>query len=158
MENFGLIFGEQSGMVWAALGAALALILPGIGSAIGSAEAGEAAAALSTEEPEKFGQALILQVLPASQGLYGFVVGLLLIFEITPELAVSEGLYLLVAALPITISGYFSARGQGRVAVAAFQILAKQPDSVTQGLIYGIMVEMFAVLAFVGSLLLILFN
>lgn len=156
MENFGLIFGEQSGMVWAALGAALALMIPGIGSAIGSAEAGEAAAALSTEEPEKFGQALILQVLPASQGLYGFVVGLLLIFEITPELAVSEGLYLLVASLPITIAGYFSARGQGRVAVAAFQILAKQPDSVTQGLIYGIMVEMFAVLAFVGSLLLIL--
>ena len=77
-----MLFGEQSGMVWAALGAALAFMVPGIGSAIGSADAGEAAAALSTEEPEKFGQALILQTLPASQGLYGFVIGLLIVLQI----------------------------------------------------------------------------
>ena len=158
MENFAMLFGEQSGMVWAALGAALAFMVPGIGSAIGSADAGEAAAALSTEEPEKFGQALILQTLPASQGLYGFVIGLLIVLQIDSGMAASDGLYYLMAALPITIAGYPSARGQGRVAVASFQILAKQPDSVTQGLIYGIMVEMFAVLAFVGSLLLILFK
>lgn len=158
MENFAMLFGEQSGMVWAALGAALALMVPGIGSAIGSADAGEAAAALSTEEPEKFGQALILQTLPASQGLYGFVIGLLIILEINANMSASDGLYYLMAALPITIAGYPSARGQGRVAVASYQILAKQPESVTQGLIYGIMVEMFAVLAFVGSLLLILFK
>lgn len=158
MENFAMLFGEQSGMVWAALGAALAFMVPGIGSAIGSADAGEAAAALSTEEPDKFGQALILQTLPASQGLYGFVIGLLIVLEINSGMAASDGLYFLMAALPITIAGYPSARGQGRVAVASFQILAKQPDNVTQGLIYGIMVEMFAVLAFVGSLLLILFK
>lgn len=158
MENFAILFGEQSGMVWAALGAALAFMVPGIGSAIGSADAGEAAAALSTEEPDKFGQALILQTLPASQGLYGFVIGLLIVLEINAGMAASDGLYFLMAALPITIAGYPSARGQGRVAVASFQILAKQPDNVTQGLIYGIMVEMFAVLAFVGSLLLILFK
>ena len=93
MENFGYIFGDQSGMVWAALGAALALIIPGIGSALGSADAGVAAAALSTEEPEKFGQALILQVLPASQGLYGFVIGLLIILEIDSGMSVSDGFY-----------------------------------------------------------------
>ena len=158
MENFAMLFGEQSGMVWAALGAALAFMVPGIGSAIGSADAGEAAAALSTEEPDKFGQALILQTLPASQGLYGFVIGLLIVLEINAGMAASDGLYFLMAALPITVAGYPSARGQGRVAVASFQILAKQPDNVTQGLIYGIMVEMFTVLAFVGSLLLILFK
>lgn len=158
MENFAMLFGEQSGMVWAALGAALAFMVPGIGSAIGSADAGEAAAALSTEEPEKFSKALILQTLPASQGLYGFVIGLLIVLQIDSGMAASDGLYYLMSALPITIAGYPSARGQGRVAVASFQILAKQPDSVTQGLIYGIMVEMFAVLAFVGSLLLILFK
>lgn len=136
MENFAMLFGEQSGMVWAALGAALAFMVPGIGSAIGSADAGEAAAALSTEEPDKFGQALILQTLPASQGLYGFVIGLLIVLEINAGMAASDGLYFLMAALPITIAGYPSARGQGRVAVASFQILAKQPDNVTQGLIY----------------------
>lgn len=157
MTGFSMIFGEQSGMVWAALGAALALFLPGIGSAQGSADAGIAASALSTEEPEKFGQSLILTTLPASQGLYGFVIGLLIILEITPKMPPSTGFYYLMAALPISLAGYFSARGQGRVAVSAFQILAKQPKSFTQGLIYGIMVEMFAVLAFVGSLLLILF-
>lgn len=68
MENFAMLFGEQSGMVWAALGAALALMVPGIGSAIGSADAGEAAAALSTEEPEKFGQALIYKLYQLLRG------------------------------------------------------------------------------------------
>lgn len=158
MENFAYLFGESSGMVWAALAAAIAILVPGIGSAQGSADAGEAAAALSTEEPEKFGQAIVLQTLPASQGLYGFVIGLLIILEIESGMSVSDGLYYLMAALPIAVGGYPSARGQGRVAVASYQILAKQPDNVTQGLIYGIMVEMFAVLAFVGSLLLILFK
>src|SRR5690625_7276871 len=110
MENFAYLFGEQSGMVWAALGAALALMVPGIGSGLGSSDAGEAAAALSTEEPDKFGQALILQTLPASQGLYGFVIGLLIILEIEAGMGVSDGLYYLMAALPITIAGYPLAR------------------------------------------------
>ena len=34
---------------------------------------GEVAAGLMAEEPEKFGKSLVLQLLPGTQGLYGFV-------------------------------------------------------------------------------------
>ena len=62
---------------------ALAVILPGIGSAKGVGIVGEAVAGLTTEEPEKFGKGLILQLLPGTQGLYGFVIGLMVL----PKLA-----------------------------------------------------------------------
>lgn len=65
---------ENLGTILAILGMALAAILPGIGSAKGVGMTGEAAAALTSEQPEKFGKALILQLLPGTQGLYGFII------------------------------------------------------------------------------------
>ena len=67
MENNG-------GLIFAALGVALAVGLSGIGSAKGVGLVGEAASGLVTEEPEKFGKALVLELLPGTQGFYGFVV------------------------------------------------------------------------------------
>ncbi|MDD3926203.1 MAG: permease, partial [bacterium] len=59
------------GVVFSFAGAALAAGLAGIGSAIGVSIAGQVAVGLVTEEPEKFGQTLILQALPGTQGIYG---------------------------------------------------------------------------------------
>ena len=53
---------------------AVASIFSGIGSAKGVGIAGEAAASLIKEQPEKFVQALILQLLPGTQGIYGFII------------------------------------------------------------------------------------
>ena len=77
MENNG-------GFILGALGVALAVGMSGIGSAKGVGIAGEAAAGLLSEQPEKFGKALILQLLPGTQGLYGFVIGLLVFFQLRP--------------------------------------------------------------------------
>ncbi len=65
-------------MVFAVLAIATAKIFSGIGSAKGVGMKGEAAAALTTIQPEKFGQAMILQLLPGSLGLYGFVIAFLI--------------------------------------------------------------------------------
>ena len=62
------------GLIYAYLGAALAVGLAGIGSSIGIGYAGMASAGLLAEEPEKFGKALILVALPGTQGIYGFLV------------------------------------------------------------------------------------
>ena len=56
-----------NGNFLAVLGAALAVGLGGIGSAKGVGIAGEAAAGLIAEDPDKFGQTLILQALPGTQ-------------------------------------------------------------------------------------------
>lgn len=148
---------ENGGLVFAVLAAAIATFLSGMGSAKGTGMTGEATAALTVEEPEKFGKALILQLLPGTQGLYGFVIGFFIFQQITGgDIDTARGLYLLMAALPVGIVGYHSAISQGRVAVAGVNILAKKEDEFIKGVIYSVMVELYAILGFVISLLLVL--
>lgn len=157
MSNFELFFGDNLGFVFGAVGVALAVILSGIGSSRGVGSAGEAAAALTKEQPEKFGRALVLQMLPATQGLYGFVIGLLIIINLSTDLDVSTGWYYLMVGLPVGFTGLTSGTLQGRVSVAAMQILAQKPEHTTKGIIYSAMVETYAILGFVISLMMIIF-
>ncbi|WP_057519724.1 V-type ATP synthase subunit K, partial [Streptococcus pneumoniae] len=105
---------------------------------------------------EKFASALILQLLPGTQGLYGFVIGILIWLQLTPELPLEKGVAYFFVALPIAIVGYFSAKHQGNVAVAGMQILAKRPKEFMKGAILAAMVETYAILAFVVSFILTL--
>lgn len=114
---------------------------------------GEAAAGLIIDEPEKFGKSLIFQLLPGSQGLYGFVIALLAT-RTTPT-TVLEGLSVFVACLPIAIIGLHSAIAQAKVAVAGI-ILAKNESQSVKGIVYAVMVEIYALLGFVLSIILIL--
>ena len=70
MTNWLTFLSENGGgVMFAALGMGIAIIFGGIGSSRGVGIAGEAAAALIKEQPEKFAQALILQLLPGTQGI-----------------------------------------------------------------------------------------
>ncbi|MEG0306559.1 MAG: V-type ATP synthase subunit K [Clostridium sp.] len=146
------------GIVIGAIGVALAAALPGIGSARGVGMVGEAATGLLAEEPDKFGKALILELLPGTQGLYGFVIALLVSLQLTPEMSLASGFYLFAACLPIALAGWKSAIAQARTAAAAIQILAKRPEHNTKGIILTVMVETYALLGFVMSLLLVMNN
>ena len=150
-------FIENGGTVFAVLAAALATLLSGMGSAKGVGMAGEATAALTVDQPEKFGKALVLQLLPGTQGLYGFVIGFFIYQQITggDSITFERGLYLLMAALPVAIVGYTSAQKQARVAIAGVDILAKNEDQFVKGVVYSVMVELYAILGFVISLLLV---
>ena len=148
-ENFG-------GFIFGALGVALAVGLAGIGSAKGVGLAGEAVSGLLTEQPEKFGKALILELLPGTQGLYGFVVGLMVMFSLSTDTTLAQGLYLFLACLPVAIAGLFSGIAQGKAAAASVQILAKKPEHNTKGIVLTAMVETYALLGFVISLLLVI--
>ena len=143
MESLASYFSAHGGAFFAAFGVAIAVALSGMGSALGVGKTGQAAAALLKEQPEKFAQALILQLLPGTQGLYGFVIGILIWLHF-------------FTALPVAIVGYFSAKHQGNVATAGMQILAKRPEDMMKGVILAAMVETYAILAFVVSFLLTL--
>lgn len=146
---------EYGGTILAGIGVFLAVSLCGIASARGLGRVGESAAALLKEEPEKFAQALILQLMPASQGLYGFVIGFLIWLQMGDGLTLQAGFGLLIAALPIAFVGYYTAGNQADVAVASMGILAKRPEENSRGIILCSMVEMYAILAFAMSFLLI---
>lgn len=151
-----------SGTNLALLGAALATFMAGMGSAKGVGLVGEATSGLLSEDPDKFGKALILQALPMTQGLYGFVTGFLILVKINvfggiAELSVEQGAYFLMAALPIAIVGYYSGIKQGRVAAAGINLIAKRPDEVGKAITSAALVETYAIFAVLVSLLLVLF-
>jgi V/A-type H+-transporting ATPase subunit K len=146
----------------ALLGAGLAAALAGMGSARGVGMVGEAASGLLTEDPSKFGKALILQALPGTQGIYGLITAFLIIFKIgilgTPvTLTIGQGAYLLMAALPIAIVGYYSALRQARVAISGVNLISKKPDELGKAITSAALVETYAIFAVLISLLLVLF-
>lgn len=148
---------ENGGTIFGVLAVALAVFLSGMGSARGVGMAGEAAAALTIQEPEKFGKALVLQLLPGTQGLYGFVIGFFIMQKVTNgPIDTQIGFYLLMAALPVGIVGLTSAVAQAKVAIGGINILAKNEDQFVKGIVFAVMVELYAILGFVISLLLVL--
>lgn len=162
MSNVFLdFFSKQGGLLFALLGAALASALPGIGSARGIGMVGQAAAGVVTEDPDKFGKALILELIPGTQGLYGFVTTIILLTRIgilggeLPTLG--QGFLYLVASLPIALAGWKSAISQGKTAAAGIGILAKKPEHMMKGVLFAVMVETYALLGLVASILMIFF-
>ena len=125
MKEFMAVLAQNGGVVFGILGAALAVLLAGLGSARGVQMAGEAAAGLVIDEPEKFGKAMVLQLLPGTQGLYGFVIGLFIMFKLRVDMSLIEGLYYVMVSLPVGIVGLKSAYYQAKFAVAFINILAK---------------------------------
>ena len=156
MNNLAQFFIEYGGIVFAVLGAALCVSLSAMGSAKGVGMAGEAASGVIIEEPDKFGKSLILQLLPGTQGLYGFVIAILIMTRLSTDLTLAQGLYILFASLPMGLVGYFSATKQGRVAVSGINVLAKNEEQSIKGVIYAVMVETYAILAFVMTIILLI--
>ena len=154
LESFG-------GLALALLGAGLAVGLSCVGSAKGTGIAGEAGTGLLSEDPSKSGKVMVLQLLPGTQGLYGLVVWFFALFQMGMlsghvELTVAEGMQYFVACLPMAIGGLLSAIAQGRVAAGSINILAKKPDDWSKGLILCGIVEFYAILSLLASMLMLL--
>ncbi|MBD3178127.1 MAG: V-type ATP synthase subunit K [Candidatus Latescibacteria bacterium] len=148
------------GFMFVIVGAALAAGLAGAGSAFGTGIAGQAANGVTSEDPSKFGSLLVLQALPGTQGIYGLV-ALFMIAGKLPEpaafsgISVSSGLAMIGAALPIALTGLISGIYQGKVCAAACSLVAKRAGEVGKGMVYAVIVETYAVLGLLGTILLL---
>lgn len=150
------------GLMFAIAGAALGAALAGIGSILGVRTAGQASAGLVSEDPDKFGKVLLLTALPGSQGIYGFLAAIIIANKIgllggspAEAMSIATGLQVFAAALPIALTGLFSGMFQGRVCAAAVNIVAKQPDAAGKGVILAAIVETYAVLGLLVTILLV---
>ncbi len=150
---------ESLGIVYALLGAACAVFLAGAGSALGVGIAGQAASGVVSEDPSKFAKVLIMQLLPGTQGIYGLLVGFITLLKIgiigggAVDISPSTGLLILAACLPIGIVGLISGKSQGKTAAAAIGIIAKKPDQFGKAMLFPAMVETYAILALLISIL-----
>jgi V/A-type H+-transporting ATPase subunit K len=154
---------ENATLGIAYLGAALAALMAGIGSAVGIGIAARSAAGVLSEKPERYGQLFLQVVLPGTQGFYGFVIAFFAMGKISTFLGSDGGLSLLnavaimVACLPIAFAGMLSAIHQGKTCAAGILLTAKRPEmAVKAGVLYAAMVEVYAVLGFLISLLILL--
>ena len=156
-------FEAFGGIGLAFLGAALAVGLCCIGSAKGTGLVGEAATGVISAAPEQFSKCMILQVLPGTQGLYGMVAWFFVLFVMgvfggtgMQTLSVAQGLTVFVSCLPIAFGGLLSAIAQGRVAAASINIVAKRPNESTKGIILCGIVEFYAILSLLATILLLM--
>ena len=156
LESFG-------GLALALLGSGLAVGLSCVGSAKGTGIAGEAGTGLLSQDPTKSGKVMVLQLLPGTQGLYGLVVWFFALIQMNMmagaenvSLTLQEGLQYFCACMPMAIGGLLSAIAQGKVAAGSINILAKKPDDWSKGLILCGIVEFYAILSLLASMLMLL--
>lgn len=151
MDNLGMVLGLA--------GAVCAALFAGIGSAYGVGLAGRAGAGAITENPDLFSKVLILQLLPGTQGIYGLLVAFVTLTKIgvlgsgSTALTTGQGLMYLIACLPIAIVGLISAIYQGQTSVAAIHVVTKKPDEFGKAMLFPAMVETYAILALLISIL-----
>ena len=149
------------GLALAVAGAAFAVAFSGAGSSIGVSHAGQAGAGVVAEKPELFGKVLILEALPATQGIYGFLVAFLIlmftgILAGDPiALTTADGLKIFFAGVPVGLAGYFSGAYQGKVSAAGCGMVAKNPGDMGKAMVLSAMVETYAVLGFLVSALVV---
>lgn len=147
------------GLVLTFVAAAIAVILPGMGSSKAVGACGETASGVSTENPEVNSKLLVLQLLPATQGIYGFLIAVIIMIKtgiLSGSLAnvtLLQGIELVIAALPIAVVGYYSALKQGKVASAGMLMTGKRPEMSGKGITMTVMVETYAVLSLLVSFL-----
>ncbi len=149
------------GLIFAIAGAAVVMIVSGVGSAVGVALAGQAAAGVMTEDPEKFGRMIPLVGIPGTQGFYGFLIGFLVLNKLNllgADIKVptpAQGIQILCICAIVSLVESISAVWQGKVSVASIYIVAKKPEEAGKALVLPIFVEIYAILGLAAGFLLL---
>jgi len=142
-------------------GAGLTVGLCCVGSGIGVGTVGEIATGVIAEDPNKFGKLLVLQAIPGTQGIYGLLTGFLVMLKIgilggsIQSIPLETGLAIMFACLPIMIGGFLTAIAQGRVAATGVSLMAKREEEVGKAITLAAMVETYAVLSLLASLMML---
>ncbi|MDE6472491.1 MAG: V-type ATP synthase subunit K [Clostridia bacterium] len=149
----------MNGVYVAMIGAALAALFAGCGSAIGVGIAGQAAAGVTSEDPSKFGKVLLLQLLPGTQGIYGLIIAFIVFLKAgvlggtLGSWTTAQGWGMVAVCAPMAIVGLVSGIYQGKCASSAIAMVAKRPEASGKGLLMTVMVETYALLALLISFL-----
>ena len=144
----------NTGNVIGIIGIALCVLLCGVGSALGLYKTGSAAAGVLGENPKKFGKVLVLVLLPATQGIYGFIIGIIASSSLAGIASTAEGWMLFGAVMPMALSGLITGICQGKSAVNCIYAVGKQDSLGGKLIIYPAMIEFYAILGLIISIML----
>jgi V/A-type H+-transporting ATPase subunit K len=150
---------DPIGLTIALLGCVAAVVPAGIGSAIGIRLVANVASGVLAEDPKKFGSLFILVALPGTQGFYGFLGAFLAMMKLgvlgqLMPITLWQGVQMFLACLPVGIAGFVTAMWQGKVCAAGAELVAKRATEGTKGVIFGALVETYAVLGLLATIFL----
>jgi V/A-type H+/Na+-transporting ATPase subunit K len=146
-----------SAETWIVLGMIINVFLSGMGSARGLRTASVQTTGIMSERPELFGKLFVLTVLPGTQGFYGFIASFLagsqtLMAGNIPSMGKALALMFLLIGMGVVC--YFSAVDQGKTSAAAINMVAKQEQTFGQAIIMPALVETYAVLGLLITIIL----
>lgn len=144
-----------SGYAIAMVGIALCVLLCGVGSSLGLYKTGSAAAGVLGEDPKKFGKVLVLVLLPATQGIYGFIIALIASGALDSGMAAAQGWSVVGAVIPMALSGLVTGIFQGKSSANCIYAVGKQESLGGKLIIYPAMIEFYAILGLIISILLV---
>jgi V/A-type H+-transporting ATPase subunit K len=145
----------ETGYIIALLGIAICVILCGVGSAIGLYKTGSAAAGVLGENPKKFGKVMVLVLLPATQGIYGFIIGIIASSSLASIQSLEAGWQIFAAVMPMAISGLVTGYFQGKSSANCIYAVGKQDSLGGKLIIYPAMIEFYAILGLIISIMLV---
>lgn len=144
-----------TGWQWAILGAALAFVGGGMGSAMGITYVSNVASGVLVEDPDKFGSLLPLIAIPGTQGIYGLITAILVTFQFDlPKLSGQTGMMVFFACLPVAFVCFISAVFQGLTAASAAGMVARRTEELGKALVLPALVETYAVFALILTIFL----
>lgn len=141
------------------IGVALCVLLCGVGSCMGLCKTSSVAAGVLGQDPKKFGKLMVLVLLPATQGIYGFIIGIIASGTLNSLAAASApaalGWAVFGAVLPMAISGLASGYFQGKAAANCIAAVGKQESLSGKLIVYPGMIEFYAILGLIISIMLV---
>ena len=149
----------STGHILAFVAVFVAYLGGGIGSAYAVGKAGKSVAGVVTEQPQLFSKCLPLQLLPATQGIYGFIISFLILLKMgvfsgtLAELTDAQGWAFLIAALPVSVVGFASAIYQGNMACSAIIVLGKVPANMGKAISLVAVVDTYGIFGLLVSFL-----
>lgn len=151
------------GFILAVTGAGLAVGLSAIGSGMGVGIAGATGAGVIAIKPEKFGQALVFQAVPQTQGMYGLLVAVLILLStgviggVGDPVSTPMGLAALGAGLAVGLAG-LSAIGQGIAASAGIATSSEDDTAMGRSLVFSVIPETQAIYGLLVAILIMAFS
>ena len=106
-----------------------------------------------TEVAKKFSKVMVLVLLPATQGIYGFVMALVGQGVAADVATLEQGWLVFAAAMPLAVTGLISAIYQGKTSVSCIYAVAKDEKLSGKLIMFPAMVETYAIFGLVVSLL-----
>ena len=144
-----------TGYAIAMAGIALCVLLCGVGSTLGLFKTGRAAAGVLSEDPKKFGKLMVLVLLPATQGIYGFIIAIIASGSLNAAMSTAQGWAFVGAVVPMMLSGLLTGIFQGKSAVNCIYAVGKQESLGGKLIIYPAMIEFYAILGLIISIMLV---